>query len=532
MAKKVKFPLNMGNEVYVRTLDELKENYNSEKVTEYFLDGRLLTWLEDRYFDDEAEQVRELMEQDDKNNLAAKLGKIFGVEIQKDVDVENLEIRGEKLEKLRNITSDDNILNSADLVAFSQEELGDLLDNGAEVIYLCGEKFRIPRSVENVRYIGVNKPTVTISGKGEIDLEASGIVFENCEFPNDTMKRFSGKYKYNKIASKILKANVNGSNEEHEGVLAVHETFGYNQDMTKLMMTDMSTSNYLDLVNNWTAAMTGDTKKKKVTEIILCPPSNDCCYNFSVDSINDVVEIFSKQYEKVLEYIGRHPTVSDRFDSNKINQIIGSGAVYVINQHSFEAAFEEQAVNGDLVSKYIDGMANIFDNPVVSGALSACSSVLSKAIVPTNDSVSVIDNGGIKYCIPPISCQINNAPKWKITIKIAAESYSEFIDKFTVPLVYFKEKKDEILGMQERLDLARSRLESASSSEDFVDLRWIKTAKTKSIKKYEEYKMQPLILVNMKALFECIELKFTDKSGSLQKSAVGTCAGFFSVEFE
>ncbi len=34
MAKKVKFPLDMGNEVYVRTLEELKENYNSEKVTE------------------------------------------------------------------------------------------------------------------------------------------------------------------------------------------------------------------------------------------------------------------------------------------------------------------------------------------------------------------------------------------------------------------------------------------------------------------------------------------------------------------
>lgn len=513
MAKKVKFPLDMGNEVYVRTLEELKENYNSEKVTEYFLDGRLLTWLEDRYFDDEAEQVRELMEQDDKNNLAAKLGKIFGVEIQEDVDVENLEIRREKLEKLRNITSDDNILNSADLVAFSQEELGDLLDNGEEVIYLCGEKFRIPLSVENVRYIGVNNPTVTISGKGEIDLEASGITFENCEFSDDTGERFIPSKNEENVHREYPKINydINGSEEEHAGVLAVHETFGYNQDMTKLNVIEGG-------------------KPKKVTEITLCPPSN--CYNFSVDSINDIVKIFSNQYEKVLEYIGRHPTVSDRFDSNKINQIIGSGAVYVINQHSFEAAFEEQAVNGDLVSKYIGGMANIFDNPVVSGALSAYSSALSKAVAPTDNSVSVIDNGGIKYCIPPISCQINNAPKWKITIKVAAERYSEFIDKFTAPLVYFKEKKDEILGMQERLDLARSRLESARSGEDFVDLRWIKTAKTKSIKKYEEYKMQPLILVNMKALFECIELKFTDKSGSLQKSAAGTCAGFFSVEFE
>ena len=193
MAKKVKFPLDMGNEVYVRTLEELKENYNSEKVTEYFLDGRLLTWLNDRYFDDEAEQVQELMEQEDKNNLAAKLGKIFGVEIQDDVDVENLEIRREKLEKLRQITADDEVLKNADSVAFSQEELGDLLDNDMKAIYLCGEKFRIPLSVKNVRYIGVNKPVISISGKGEVDLEASGIVFENCEFSDDTKARFTAK---------------------------------------------------------------------------------------------------------------------------------------------------------------------------------------------------------------------------------------------------------------------------------------------------------------------------------------------------
>lgn len=183
MAKKVKFPLDMGNEVYVRTLEELKENYNSEKVTEYFLDGRLLTWLNDRYFDDEAEQVQELMEQEDKNNLAAKLGKIFGVEIQDDVDVENLEIRREKLDKLRRITSDDSILENVDSVAFSQEELGDLLDEEKEVIYLCEDKFRIPLGVKNVRYIGVNKPVIDFGSKTESDFEANGITFEGCILP-------------------------------------------------------------------------------------------------------------------------------------------------------------------------------------------------------------------------------------------------------------------------------------------------------------------------------------------------------------
>lgn len=517
MAKKVKFPLDMGNEVYVRTLEELKENYNSEKVTEYFLDGRLLTWLEDRYFDDEAEQIRKLMEQDDKNNLAAKLGKVFGVEIQKDVDVENLEIRREKLEKLRNITSDDNVLNNADLVAFSQEELGDLLDNGAEVIYLCGEKFRIPLSVENVRYIGVNKPMVTISGKGEIDLEASGIAFENCEFSDDTVKRFSGKYKYNKIVSKISKHSINGSDEEHRGVLAVHEAFGYNQDMTKLMMTDLSTSNYLDLVNNLTAALTGDAKQKKVTEIILCPPSNGYCYNFSVDSVNDISEIFSEQYDKVLEYIGDSPTVSDRFDSDTISQIIGSGAVYVINQHSPEFALIEHLNKGYSLVNNIKKENGIINNILDQRAIESFEMLIrSRGIFSTASSKRnefVIDNGGVKFAVPGISCDIDNAQKWKITIKIAVERYSEFIDKFATPLVYFRD-------------------DGSHSANLFWTHTAIKKLLNHDVHGYGKYQLQPLLLLNMKELFECMELKFTNKSGNLQKSAVGTCAGFFSVEFE
>lgn len=189
MAKKVKFPLDMGNDVKVRSIEELKENYNAEKVTEYFLNGKLLTWLEDRYYDEAAEQVRELSEQSENGNPAAKLGEIFGIETKEEVDVEALEIRREKLEKLRKITADDEIIKNIDFVAFSQEELGDLLDEEAQVIYLCGESFYVPMSVKNVRYVGVNDPVVTVSGKGDIDLKANGIVIEQCKLSENTEVR-------------------------------------------------------------------------------------------------------------------------------------------------------------------------------------------------------------------------------------------------------------------------------------------------------------------------------------------------------
>lgn len=195
MAKKVKFPLDMCNDIMVRTIEELKENYNAEKVTECFLNGKLLTWLKDRYYDEEAESVKKLSEQANIHNPAAKLGEIFGIKVEETVNVEELEIRREKLEKLRAITSDDEILDNVDSVAFSQEDLGDLLDDGADVIYLCGDKFRIPLSVKNVKYIGVNNPAVSIGDKKEDDLEESGISFEKCELPEEIKEKIAAPAK-------------------------------------------------------------------------------------------------------------------------------------------------------------------------------------------------------------------------------------------------------------------------------------------------------------------------------------------------
>ncbi len=188
MAKRVKFPLNMGNDIMVRDIDELKSNYNAEKVTEYFLNGKLLTWLEDRYYDVEAEQVKALADSSG-NDPAAGLGRIFGIEVESDIDVEMLKIRNERLAKLREITSDDEIISNVDLVAFDQEELGDLLDEEKQTIYLCGDKFRLPQSVNNIRYIGVNSPIITISGDDEINLEEIGITIEKCIFSEDTQAR-------------------------------------------------------------------------------------------------------------------------------------------------------------------------------------------------------------------------------------------------------------------------------------------------------------------------------------------------------
>ena len=45
MARIIRFPLKMKNGAEIRTLDELKENFDLESVLGYFTDGKLATWL-------------------------------------------------------------------------------------------------------------------------------------------------------------------------------------------------------------------------------------------------------------------------------------------------------------------------------------------------------------------------------------------------------------------------------------------------------------------------------------------------------
>ena len=52
MAKKFRFPLEMENGVEVRSIEELKENFSLAKILIYLSNGKLLTWLRDRYIDD------------------------------------------------------------------------------------------------------------------------------------------------------------------------------------------------------------------------------------------------------------------------------------------------------------------------------------------------------------------------------------------------------------------------------------------------------------------------------------------------
>ena len=184
MRKKIKLPLEMADGVKVRTLDELKDNWSLEKVVENYLNGRLATWLNDRYYTELAEQVSALAEVQDNTALQKELCRIFDVDFadEEDIDVDAVNERNRKLDVLRQHIADDAVLKNVDSVAFDQEELGDILDAGENIIYLLNNTFSIPLSVKNKKYIGVGKVECIIHSKDVVDFTKLGIEFENVVF--------------------------------------------------------------------------------------------------------------------------------------------------------------------------------------------------------------------------------------------------------------------------------------------------------------------------------------------------------------
>ncbi|MDO4329080.1 MAG: hypothetical protein Q4C66_07075 [Lachnospiraceae bacterium] len=111
--KKVKFPLTLKDGAQVRILEELQENFDLEKIYEYFQNGKLLIWLQDRSYDEEADKIAQLSAED--KDFAQKICEIFSVPYRdeyKAADEKNKK-REKKLEWLKEVTDDPELLAKA-----------------------------------------------------------------------------------------------------------------------------------------------------------------------------------------------------------------------------------------------------------------------------------------------------------------------------------------------------------------------------------------------------------------------------------
>lgn len=175
----------MKDGIEVRTLQELKEAFDLNQIIGYYLDGKLVTWLKDRYYDDLAEQIIALNSSVPESTR--KLCEIFDVEYKKnDISIKTIGKRNSRIEKLKEITNDEKIIENADCVAFSQEELVDLLKKGVNTIYLCGTDFRIPL-IKEITYIGIETKLEIPKRLKEI-YQSKGITFINLIDEEDVLE--------------------------------------------------------------------------------------------------------------------------------------------------------------------------------------------------------------------------------------------------------------------------------------------------------------------------------------------------------
>ena len=185
---KIRFPLKLKDDAEVCSLEELRENFDPEKIIKYFSDGSLERWLDVWMLTDEAEKVRAL-DKDDKA-IGRKLCEIFGVKPPEEaVDAEDIAWRTEREARLKQHTGDKEILANVDFVAFDSGDLYDILEEeDTDTIYLCNNSFNFNSGVlryKNKRYIGIGKAEAVIGSKEPVDFDSLGITFKNVQFDEE-----------------------------------------------------------------------------------------------------------------------------------------------------------------------------------------------------------------------------------------------------------------------------------------------------------------------------------------------------------
>ena len=180
MARKIRVKETLTlNGVEIRDIDVMRENFDIDAVIDYAFNGKLEKWLRDRYYEEEADAVAELAENDP--DLEDKLYEIFDVD--RPLTEEEIAWREEHLAILKQYTDDEEILANVESVAFDQQDLSDLLDEGLDEIYLCNARFLIPLRVKDKTYIGIGDDAVAeIRSNTPIDFEALNIHFKNIRF--------------------------------------------------------------------------------------------------------------------------------------------------------------------------------------------------------------------------------------------------------------------------------------------------------------------------------------------------------------
>ena len=242
-SKKIKFTLELLDGEKVHDLEEMRKHFDQKKIMGYYMDGRLLEWLNDRYYTAIAKAVEKL----DKNssNIARKLCAILGVAYTPmDMSEEDIDTINKKESKLRQLTADTVVIECAKYTAFTQVDLDELIDLGRDVIYLCGKAFRISGDIENCRYIGlIDQPYISIDVESYEELVEKNIFFENVILPEHLKP---AKRKVLSLSADVFKSVHNKAPSNYQGSALFRESMTQKEHEE----ADKIYSNVLDIMDD------------------------------------------------------------------------------------------------------------------------------------------------------------------------------------------------------------------------------------------------------------------------------------------
>ena len=192
---KKKFPLLFKGGIEINTMNDLKKNFDFKKVMGYFQNGKLRTWLDDRFYSDEADAINALKVSD--RHAPHKICDILGVNFDDFAeeldDAETVAWRQKRREQIKNFTTDPEIIKDIDNVAFNQDDLEDILSDSRlpQKIYLCNNFFRFPSGIlrkQYISYIGIGQVAIKFETAKPVDLSALEISFKNITFTEEEVE--------------------------------------------------------------------------------------------------------------------------------------------------------------------------------------------------------------------------------------------------------------------------------------------------------------------------------------------------------
>ena len=174
-----KTKLEMLDGIIVRDLEELRQNFDLDKVIECFKNGMLSSWLGDRYYEEEVENLSNISFGD--NDFIEKLCMILGVEY----NAHNpSDIKSTRMSKLYQYTNDEKIISTIAVNTIVKNKTGEV--SSCDILYTDNlEKFNADYLeytiwvAENCQDRDLSDNSMVIGTSAIVDTEIDGAVGMN-----------------------------------------------------------------------------------------------------------------------------------------------------------------------------------------------------------------------------------------------------------------------------------------------------------------------------------------------------------------